>query len=94
MLDVSNICIKLCCEHGHFHAHAGMHEKKLPSRKIPFTKSQTEMLMKCFQATVYPKKKEIDELAKSFNVRRTKIESWFSLNRLKLRKKGMLPQSE
>ena len=92
--------ITICCTHGHLHG--GTLERNFSTTKHPvfpkksnkFTKSQTEILMKSFQATAYPKIKEIDQLAKSFNVSKKKIENWFSNKRFQLERKGMFSQSE
>ena len=59
-----------------------------------WTENQTETLEKTFQTTVYPEGKEFDQLAKSFNVSRKRIENWFSAKRRKVAREGMLSLSE
>ena len=63
-------------------------------KRNKLTESQTEVLMKHFQVNAYPERKEIDQLAKSFNVNRKKIENWFGTKRLKLAREGMMSRSE
>ena len=61
-----------------------------------WTESQTEILIKIFQdsAYAYPKRKEIDQLAESFNVSIKQVENWFTAKRRTLARRGMLPLSE
>ena len=59
-----------------------------------WTESQTEILMATFQANVFPEIMELRRLAESFNVSRKKVQNWFSGERRKLVRRGMLPESE
>ena len=90
----------ICYTNGHLHV--GTHKENRSTandamiiKKInQWTKSQTEILEKTFQTTAYPERKEIDQLANSFNVRSKKIENWFGNKRCNLANKGMFHQSE
>ena len=71
----------------------GAHPKGSMKRKI-WTEIQLEILNKSYQANSYPKKEDINELAKSFNACRKRIESWFAFRRYKETRKGKLPVGE
>ena len=86
----------------HVHIHVGATQQECQTGRHPnlcmkhkrWTESQTELLMKSFQANAYPGKKELDQLTKSCNSSKKMIQNWFSAKRLKETRKGMLPESE
>ena len=59
-----------------------------------WTESQLEILMATFQANVFPERKELRQLAESFNVSKSKVHNWFGDQRRQLVRRGMLPESE
>ena len=71
-------------------------KKLISSRKSKqWTESQTEILLKTFQASAYAysERKELDQLADSFSVSRKKVENWFTNKRRNLARR-MSPPSE
>ena len=63
------------------------------NRKL-WTKSQTEILTRSFQANVYPERTEVLQLAKSFNLSAQRVENWFGTMRRRERKQGTLTLPE
>ena len=64
----------------------------MPSTKL--TPSQTQILMETFQANAYPKKEQMDHLAMSLNITKSKVKNWFGNMRHKKVAEGLLKRGE
>ena len=82
--------------------HVGTCQQNCSTRRHPksikkpnrWTECQREILKKSYQANSFPIKNDLDELAKSFNTSRRRIENWFACRRFIETRKGLLPVGE